>query len=67
MQIGSQKMGFPFLVVLQLGYDRTNLQILNIQVLIIKRPYTQQRLKRRPIWTHILPVLKEEQQMMNHT
>ncbi|CAN5958587.1 unnamed protein product, partial [Sphagnum jensenii] len=31
MQIGSQKMGFPFLVVFQLGHNTTNPHILNIQ------------------------------------
>ncbi|CAK9261293.1 unnamed protein product [Sphagnum jensenii] len=33
MQIGSQKMGFPFLVVFQLGHNTTNPHILNIQEL----------------------------------
>jgi hypothetical protein len=67
MQIGSQKMGFPFLVVFQLGHKTTNQHILNIQAHIMKSPYTQQRLRRRPIWTHILALLKEEQHMMIHT
>ncbi len=67
MQIGSQKMWFPFLVVFQLGHNTTNLDILNIQVHRMKSPYTQQRLKRRPIWTHILALLKAERQMMIHT
>jgi hypothetical protein len=62
-----QKMRFPFSVVFRGGHNTTNQHILNIEVHTMKRTYTQQRLKRRPIWTHTLALLKEEQHMMIHT